>query len=193
MSEFSLLCANATLWDATSTAIWGSLDFCPLIQQVKVHTMKQTQLTALSQAVDWGNTEKYRNDMAFLLMAPSLAIGCERIFTLMAMWVHPHQTCLVSLVEVAQCLLSLANEGLDWLYAFIQMNNAILHMVLYSKGHLGVLMEGKPQRNPCVLLHQLQAWWLLQCGKSVVCPRGLNVGLEALVFDFEELSLWKGY
>ena len=51
-------------------------------------------------------------------------------------------------------------------------------------------MEDKPQRNPCGLLHQLQAWRLLQCGKWVVCLGGLNAGLNALVFDFEELPLW---
>ena len=72
--------------------------------------------------------------MAFLLIAPSLAIGCNRIFSLMAMWAHPHQACLASLVEVAQCLFLLADEGLDWPYAFIQMNDAILHVLLSSEG-----------------------------------------------------------
>ena len=71
------------------------------------------------------------------------------------------------------------------------MNDAILHALLSSKGHLVVLMEGKLQRNPCGLLHQLQAWRLLQYRRQVVCPRGLNAGLDTLVFDFEELQLWK--
>ena len=86
MSEFLLLCADATLWDPTSCAMWGSLNFCLLIQWFKVHTIKQTQLTALSQAGTWGNMEKLRNDMAFLLIASSLAVRCERISSLMAMW-----------------------------------------------------------------------------------------------------------
>ena len=94
--------------------------------------------------------------MAFLLIAPSLAVRCERIFSLMAVLVHPHQTCLASLVEAAQCLVLLANEGPDWPYTFVQMNDAILHVPLSSEGHLGILTEGKPQRNPCGLLHQLQ-------------------------------------
>ena len=70
------------------------------------------------------------------------------------------------------------------------MNDAILHVLLCSEGHIGILMEGKPQMNPCGLLHQLQAWMLLQCGKWVVCPGGLNAGLNALVFNFKELPLW---
>ena len=74
--------------------------------------------------------------------------------------------------------------------AFVWMNDAILHVPLSSKRHLGILMEGEPQRNPCNLLHQLQAWRLLQYGKWVVCPGGLKAGLNALVFDFKELPLW---
>ena len=65
-----------------------------------------------------------------------------------------------------------------------------LHTLLSSKGHLSILMEGKHQRNPCGFLHQLQAWKLLQCGEWVVCPGRLNVGLDALVFNFAELPLW---
>ena len=122
--------------------------------------------------------------MTFLLIAPSLATRCESIFSLMAMWAHPHQAHLASLVEASQCLVLLADEGPDWPYAFIQINNAMLHAMLSSKGHLGILTEGKPQRNPCSLLHQLQAWRLLQNGKWMVCPGGLNAGLNALVFYF---------
>ena len=190
MSEFSLLCADATLWNPTSSATWGSLNFCLLIQWFKVHTIKQTQLTVLSQAEAWENMENPKNDMAFLLIALSLAIGCERIFGLIAMWAHPHQICLVSLVEVTWCLVLLDDEGPDWPYTFVWMNNTVLHMPLSSEGHLGVLTEGKPQRNLCGLLHQLQAWRLLQCRKWVVWPGGLNAGLKVLVFDFEELPLW---
>ena len=190
MCELSCLCTDTVLWDPTSSTMWGALNFCPPIQQFNVHTIRQTQLTALSQAPAWENAENPRNDMAFLLIVPSLATGCERIFGLMAMWAHPHQACLVSLVEVAQCLVLLANKGPDWPYTFLQMSNTVLHVPLSSKGHLGILKECKPQRSLCGLLHQLQAWRLLQCGKWLVCPGGLNAGLNALVFNFKEMPLW---
>ena len=70
------------------------------------------------------------------------------------------------------------------------MNDTKLHTPLSSKGQLSVLMEGKPQRNTCSFLHQLQAWKLLQSREWVVCPVGLNAGLDALVFEFMELLLW---
>ena len=181
MSEFSCLCADKALWDPNSSDTWGSLDLCPPIQWFHVPTIRQTQLTTLSQAGAWWNAEKPREDMAFLLIAPSLGVGCERIFGLMAMWAHHHQAHLASLVQVAQCLILLADEGLDWSYTFIWMNDAVLHVLLSSEGHHGILTEGEPQRNPCSLFHQLQAWMFVQCWKQVVCPGGLNAGLDALV------------
>ena len=70
--------------------------------------------------------------MALLLIAPCLATGCERVFGLVAVWVHPCQVCLASVVEVAQCLLLLTDEGPDLPNVFIWMNNAILYVLLSS-------------------------------------------------------------
>ena len=50
MSMFLCLCVDIALWDPASIAMWESLDFCLPVQQFSVHTIKQTQLTALSQA-----------------------------------------------------------------------------------------------------------------------------------------------
>ena len=72
----------------------GSLDFCLPIWWLDVLTIKQAQLTTISQAGAWGNAEKPRDDMVFLLIAPSVTARCERIFGLVAVWVHPHQVCL---------------------------------------------------------------------------------------------------
>ena len=53
----------------------------------------QAQLIALSQTGAWINIEKSRQDMAFLLIVPSIAIGCERMFGLTVVWA---QTCATS-------------------------------------------------------------------------------------------------
>ena len=81
-----------------------------------------------------GNMEKPRKDMAFLLIAPSLATGCKRIFGLVAMWAYPCHVCQASLVEVAWCLVLLTDEDPDWPYTFIWMNDTILHVLLSSEG-----------------------------------------------------------
>ena len=61
----------------------------------------QRQLTALSQAGALGDMEKPSQDMAFILVAPSLAMGCEQVFGLTAVWTHPCQVHIPTLVEVA--------------------------------------------------------------------------------------------
>ena len=53
MSDFSLLSTDVGLWDTSTKATWGSLDFCPAVTWFQVHTIKQTQMIALSQAGAW--------------------------------------------------------------------------------------------------------------------------------------------
>ena len=128
--------------------------------------------------------------MAFILIAPSLAIGCEWVFGLRAVWTHPHQAHLSTLEEVAQKLMLLADDGPNWLYAFTQMNDTMAHAPLSSEGHIGIMTDGLPSRNGCGCLEHLEVWMLLQCRGQVVCSEGLNAGLEALLFDFKEPPLW---
>ena len=91
MSDLSLLSTDMSLWDPSTKATWGSLNFCPAVMQFQVHAIMQRQLTALSQVGAWGDVERPQQDMVFVLIVPSLAIGCEQIFGLTAMWAHPHQ------------------------------------------------------------------------------------------------------
>ena len=102
MSKFSLLCADSSLWDPTTSATLGSLDFCPDVTQFQVHTITQGQLTTFSQVGAWGDTEKSYQDMAFLLIVPSLAIGCKWVFGLTTMSTHSCQVCLPTLADVAK-------------------------------------------------------------------------------------------
>ena len=176
--------------EPTTSAPWESLDLCPKIMQFQVCTITQGQLTTLSQAGAWGDMEKPHQDMAFLLIVPSLAVRCEQVFRLTAMWMHPHQICLPTLVDVVQKLLLLADEGTDWPYAYIRMNNAVAHAPLSSEGHIGVMTGDLPSWNACGHLYQLSMWQLLQCGSWVVCLDGLNGGLEPLMFNYKELPLW---
>ena len=84
----------------------------------------------------------------------------------------------------------LANEGPNWPYVYVQMNDAMTHMPLSSEGHTGIVTDGIPSMNACGHLDQLQVQKLLKYGGWVVCLEGLNWSLEALLFDFEDLLLW---
>ena len=113
MSEFSCPCANATLWDPNTRAAWGSINFCPGLTWFQVCAFMQTQWTALSQAGPWGEVEKPRWDMAFLMIAPSTNDGGDQFLSLAVVWVHPHQGHLPTLAEAAQKLMPLVDNGPD--------------------------------------------------------------------------------
>ena len=168
----------------------GVPDFYPKVTQFWVHTITKGQLTALSQVGAWGDMDKPHQDMAFLLIVPSLAIRCKWVFGLTAMWMHPCQVCLPTLVDVAQKLLLLADKGAYWPYTYIRMNDAIAHTLPSSKGHIDIMTSDLPSQNACGCLHQLCVWQQLQCRSWVVCPDGLIGGLELLVFNFKELPFW---
>ena len=190
MSEFSLLCADTTLWDPTTRATGGSLNLCPMITQLQVCTIAPTQLTTLTQPRAWREIKKPLQDMAFLMLVPSGKTRSDQVFGLAAMSVHPCQDHLFTLVKAAQKLMLLADNSSDWPYAFICMNNSMLHVPLFDKGHIGAMMDGVHSRNACSQLHQLKEWKLLQQSDSGVFPEGLNGESEALQFSFEELPLW---
>ena len=94
--------------------------------------------------------------MAFLLVAPTLTIRCEQIFGLTAMWAHPCQVHLHTLEKAAHKLVLLADEGLDLPYAFVQLNYAVSHAPLSSKGHIGTMTDDAPSTNAYGCLHKLQ-------------------------------------
>ena len=96
--------------------------------QFQVHTIMQTQLTALSQAGAWGKVEKTRQDMAFLMIVPNTNAGDDQVFSLAAVWVHPCQGCLSTLVKAAWKLMLLVDNSPDWPYAFIHMSDTVLHV-----------------------------------------------------------------
>ena len=71
----------------------------------------QTQLTAFSQAEALGEVKKPRQDMAFLMIAPSTNTGGDKVFSLVVVWAHPCQDHLSTLAVAAQKLMLLAEDG----------------------------------------------------------------------------------
>ena len=102
------------------------------------------------------------------------------------MWAHPWQAHLHTLEEAFHKLLLLVDNGPDWPYTFLQMNNTMSHAPLSSEEHIGLMIDGMPSTNACSWLHQLQVWKLLQHGGQVVFA-GLNGELKAVQLTFQEL------
>ena len=80
----------------------------------------------------------------------------DQVFSLAAVWVHPHQGHLSTLLEAAQKLMLLVDNGPDWPYAFIHMNDTMLYVPLSDNRHISAMTDGICSTNACGWLHQLQ-------------------------------------
>ena len=133
MSDFSLLSTDKSL---STKATWGFTQLLPCscaVSSVHNHT-KAVDHPLPGEGL--GDVEKPQQDMAFVLIAPGLAIGCEQIFGLAAVWMYPHEVHLPTLAEAALKLMLLASEGTNWPYAYARMNNTVAHAPLFSEGHI---------------------------------------------------------
>ena len=98
----------------------GHMTFAPS-SQFYVTAISQSCQSAISQAKAWGYPKKPKLGMAYLLIVPAQVVEEERIFGLVAVWVHPCQTLLSSLEEAVKKLTLLINTGDDWPYTFVQL------------------------------------------------------------------------
>ena len=113
MNDYSHFAKDANRWEQTTEATWGSHNICPLLSQFYVMAISWLHLLAISQAKAWGDPKKPKLGMAYLLIVPAQAVEEERIFRLVAVWVHTCQTFLSSLEEAAKKLTLLINTGDD--------------------------------------------------------------------------------
>ena len=74
MSGYAHFSRDASLWEQSTQVMWVSHDLCPSLSQFQVREVTQSELLSLSQAGAWGNTEKPKCDMAFLLVIPDKTI-----------------------------------------------------------------------------------------------------------------------
>ena len=70
-----LLSTHIRLWEASTKAKWGLLDFCLAVMHFQVQAIMLAQLNALSQVVALGKTGKPQWDMAFMLVATRIDAG----------------------------------------------------------------------------------------------------------------------
>ena len=82
--------------------------------------------------------------MACLLLAPAQEVEEQRIFGLVAVWVHRCQAHLPSVEEVARKLAFLINTREDWPYTFAWLCEDSQHIPLSNYGHISIMIDGTP-------------------------------------------------
>ena len=78
-------------WGHLTSALWSCAFKC-------THHANTVDCPLPGRGLGW--CKKPQQDMVFVLIAQSLAIGCEWVFGLTAMWVHPCQACLPTLCRL---------------------------------------------------------------------------------------------
>ena len=155
-------------------SIWGHHDICPLLRSFHATSITQSELSSLSSLKAWGNPEKFKSEVTFLL---SLTRGCtegDNVFGLSAIWVHPYQARAPTIGEAVKLLTPLPSTGSDCPYALVQFNEDACHAPLPKEGQLSIQVAGSTGSATCRRVSQLQVCQLLSSGSQVVYPAGLN-------------------
>ena len=79
MSNYTHFSKDVDLWEHQPRQYGRSHNLCPL-SEFQVREIMLSELYVLSQAGAWGNVEKPKHDMAFLLIVPDKTIKRERVF-----------------------------------------------------------------------------------------------------------------
>ena len=129
--------------------MWGLHDFCLTITSFQVQLIMQAQLNtpSLSQTAKWGNAKNPWLQMVFLLIVPSLDMGCKQAFGLVAVWAHPCKACYATLAEAGHKLTLLIDGSADCVYAFIQLDKESFHAPLSTEGHLSATTDSMPSAD----------------------------------------------
>ena len=165
-------------------SLWGCNDICLLLQQFHVVQVTQSELTSLTHLKVWGDTKKFLNDVAFLLVLPKESVAEERVYSLAMVWVHPYKARVSTIDGAAKQLASWPLLGLTgpmWL------NGDACHMPLPVEGHLHVMMEESTSNVPYRKIHQLEVCQLLSSGFWVVYLEGLSGGQILVIMTLPDL------
>ena len=141
MSDCTFLSKDPSQWGESYQSPWGHYDICPLLEWFQVASVTQSELSSRTSLKAWDDLEKFRSNVAFLLI---LTKGCtvgDRLYGLSTMWVHPYQARVSTMEEVVKQLIPLMSTGPDWPYALVLLNEDTCHMPLPMEGYLSVMVK----------------------------------------------------
>ena len=174
MANYAFFSQGSGQWGKDFLLLWGHLKICPLLQQLHVTSITPSELSSLTSLKAWGKTEKFCDDIAFLLVSTQGEATGDRTYGLSTVWVNPHQARVSTVEEAVRELTALVSSGPNWPYALVQLNEDTHHVPLPREGHLGILPEGGTNSTACRWISQLEVHQLLQLDLQVIYPVGLN-------------------
>ena len=191
MSEYEFFSKDPAWWGSALQSIWGCHNICPLLRSFYTTSITQSKLSSLTGLKSWGDPEKFKSEVAFLLI---LTKGCtegDKVFSLSTIWVYLYQARAPTVEEVVKLLTPLLSTGSDCPYALVQFNRNACHAPFPKEGQLRIQVMGGTSSTTCRRLCQLPVYQLLSSGSQVVYPAGLN-GCEVLLITSPPEPMAKG-
>ena len=176
MTEYAFFVEKVDRWGKDMASLWGNLNICPQLHQLKLPCHSQVGLSSISSLKIWGDVQKPHYDIAYMLVQVENDRK-DRLYGISIVWVNPNQVRAATMEEAVKKLNTCTSSGTDWPYALAQLYEGPHHAPLPKDGHLGILPQRGPEETPCGQISQLEVHQLLATGPQVVYPVGLN-GLD---------------
>ena len=181
MSEFEFFMERVDRWGDSMQTLWGSLGICPPTDHIGLPCHTLEELHSISCLKVWEDVQNLLLGMVYLLVWVD-DTSEARTYGMAIVWINSLQARMFSMVEALEMLSSLTSKGSDWPYVLIQLYEGTNHMPLLKDRHVCILPQGKVE-SPSGQISQLNIWWLLSTGPSVVFPVELNRGDQLVTID----------
>ena len=155
MTEFKFFANREERWSDSMRALWGSLSICPLLDHMDLPYHMAGELLSISCLKVWGDTQKPRDGMAYLLVRVEDASEVKG-YGIALVWISPHQAWASTMEEALEILSTCISSGPDWPYILTQLYEGTNHVPLPKDKHLGILPQGKAE-SLCGWISQLSA------------------------------------
>ena len=88
MSEYEFFSQDPAWWGDALQSIWGHHDICPLLRSFHATSITQSELSSLTRLKAWGETERLKTEVTFLLILTRRCTEGDKVFGLTMIWVH---------------------------------------------------------------------------------------------------------
>ena len=128
MSEYEFFSQDPAWWGDALQSIWGHHDICPLLRSFPAASITQSELSSLTSLKAWGDPERFKSEVAFLLISTRGCTEEDKVFGLATIWAHPFQARAPTIEEVVKLLTPLLSTGSDCPYTLVQFNRDACHV-----------------------------------------------------------------
>ena len=78
MHDYTFFSKDPRWWGEAFQLLWGHHDICPKLEHFHVASITQSKLSSLTSLKAWGDLEKFKSDVTFLLiLTRECAAGTE--------------------------------------------------------------------------------------------------------------------